>query len=112
MAEMTRGDVKPDLQINLTDASGTANFIGITASQVRVIGELGGSVLFDSEPTEVTPSGDGTSMIVRRVWAPEDTDEVGILWVTVVVDWPSDKAQSFPEEGPLRLDIRRAPGDA
>lgn len=109
---MTRGDRKPALTITLSDARSNANFAAITAADVTVIGEMDGAVVFSGTPDLFTPAADGKSATIRREWAIGDTAVAGRLWVTVVVEWPTDVPQSFPDDGPLRIDIIRAPGDS
>lgn len=112
MTQIVRGDRKPDLQVTLSDAASAATFASVTPSMVRVVAEMDGLRVIDAQPDSVTPSVDGKTAVVKRAWADGDTDEVGRMWITVVVTWPGADPQSFPADGPLRLDIARAAGDA
>jgi hypothetical protein len=112
METMVRGSRKPDLEIHIGDADGEADFSPLTTADVRIRAEMDGSLLFDDTVDEITAAADGKSAVVRRVWAVDDTDTVGRMWIAVIVDWGSGYSQLFPSDGPLRLDIVRAPGDA
>lgn len=112
METMVRGSRKPDLEIVCADAAGEADFNAITLADVSVRAEMDGLLLFDGPATAYVPAADGKSAVVRRVWAAEDTDLVGRMWIAVVIQWGTGYAQLFPSDGPLRLDIVRAPGDA
>lgn len=108
---ITRGDIKPALTITISDARDTANFGAVAKSAVRVVGEMDGIVVFNDEPDEYTPSPDGKSATLKREWRTADTDEAGRMWVSVIVTWPTASPQTFPDDGPIRIDIGRAPGD-
>lgn len=111
MTQIVRGDQKPDLQITLSDAAGAATFASVTPAQVRIVAEQDGTVVIDGPPDSVTPSTDGSTAVVRRAWADGDTDTAGRMWISVVVEWSGADPQTFPANGPLRLDIARAAGD-
>lgn len=108
---MTRGDLKPDLEVVLGDDAGVAVFSAVTPDMVTVTGVMDGVVVFSDTVDAVTPSGDGKTMRVVRAWAPGDVDTSGRMWVTFSVAWPGAKPQTFPEDSPLILYIRPAPGD-
>lgn len=108
---MTRGDLSPDIIINIGDATGNGNFNELGVQDLTVVGEQDGLVVFSRQPTSYSPSGDGKRAQVRLSWQPGDTDVAGVMWVTVSARWPGEKPQHFPEDGALRLDINRAPGD-
>lgn len=107
----TRGSVKPDLSITISDASSQADFSSLATSDVHIVGEMHGSIVFDSTATSLEVAADNKSAIVRRAWAPEDVGTAGHLWVRVRVDWGAGLPQYFPAAGPLRIDIVHAPGD-
>jgi hypothetical protein len=109
---LTRGDLKPDVVITISDSRADADFSDLTTANVRVIGEINGVEVFNSLATVVTPAEDGKSAEVRRAWSAGDTDVVGRMWVRVVVTWPGGPPQTFPKGTPPYLDIRRAAGDA
>lgn len=108
---MTRGDLKPDAVITISDARSDADFSTLTPQEVLVIGEMAGVEVINAHPTAVTAAADGKSAEVRYAWATGDTDVVGRMWLRVVVTWPDGDPQTFPKGTPLYLDIRRAPGD-
>lgn len=112
MTTMVRGSLKPDLEIVITDAAGAATFTGVSASDVTVIGEQNGQIVMSGQPDTFTPSPDGKSATVKRAWHLGETDNQGRMWVTVRVNWPGTKPQTFPDDAGLRLDITRAAGDA
>lgn len=106
---ITRGNISPALVMTIGDARADADFSVLTASDVKVQVERAGVLVVDDEVNSVTASQDGKSLTLRRAWEDGETDEAGRCWVTAyVVPWD----QHFPDEGPLRLDIARAPGDA
>lgn len=109
---MTRGDLKPDIDVVLGDASSAANFSAVTPEQVTVIGVMNGVVVVDDVVDEVFPAEDGKTMRVVRAWEPDEVDDSGRMWVVFRVDWPGEKPQTFPEDTPLMLYFRQAPGDA
>lgn len=110
--EIVRGDLKPALRVLISDARSTANFAAITADQVLVVGEMNGAVIFSTPPTEYIPADDGKSATVVREWGDGDTDVSGRLWVSIIVMWAGTSPQTFPNDGPLRIDVTRAAGDA
>ncbi len=110
--QIARGDLKPDIVMTISDARQDADFSILTASDVRIVGEMEDAVIFDSTVDSITPAQDNKSAILRRAWATGDTDEAGVLWVRAIVSWPGAKPQSFPRTGPLRIDIGRSAGDA
>lgn len=109
---ITAGDLQPPLKITIGDNRADANFAPVTASQVRVVCEQGGAVVIDDGADTVTASPDGKSLSVVRNWTPGDTNTPGWMWVSVVVTWTDGVPQTFPADGPLRLNILRASGSA
>jgi hypothetical protein len=105
---MTQGDLNPPLEVTLGDAAGLANFSAVTASMVTIIGVMNGGIVVADTADEVIASDDGKSMVVRRAWVEGDTDTPGRMWLQFVVNWTGSKPQSFPEDTPLRINIRRA----
>lgn len=110
--QMTEGDLHPTLSITISDTRADANFAPVQASQCRIKGVQNGVVVFNSQPDNVSASGDGKSLTLRRDWVAGDTDTPGHMWLSVVVDWVTSEPQTFPDEGPLRLDISRRSGSA
>lgn len=109
---ITRGNLEPPLAMTISDARADADFSTITASACRFTVEQGGVLIIDDVATSVTPAADGKSAVVRRAWGIGETDIVGRCWVTCNVAWTASREQTFPDEGPLRLDIVPAAGDA
>lgn len=106
---LVRGDTQPALSMTISDAREEADFSTITAGDVVIQIEQGGTLIVDGPCDTIKPAADNKSAIVSRAWAAGDTDIAGRCWVTAVVTpW----GQTFPDDGPLRLDITRRPGDA
>jgi hypothetical protein len=112
MPTITRGDLKPDLRVAITDDSQTSTFNGLPLSAYTIKGELDGQVVFSGNPTGVALSNSDYTATLTRPWSAGETDNVGRLWISVEVEWSSGKKQTFPDDGPLRLDVSRAAGDA
>lgn len=110
--QMTRGSLKPDLQVTIGDDSDTADFSTLTVADIRIVAEQNGLTVVDGPITLLDVSTDGHEATVSRAWQDGETDLQGRMWISVVVAWESGKEQWFPADGPLRLDINRAPGDA
>jgi len=108
---ITRGDLEPDIVITVTDNRADANFIGLTAAQCHVLGELDGNVVLDGIADTVTVAQDGKSAVLRYSWAVGDTALPGRMYVRARIDWPGVRGETFPRKGPLKVDIRRKPGD-
>lgn len=93
--KIKRGDLKPDLVIDLTDDpenTGTrVPFDPTAAESIRIIGVRGTTVVFDRAPTTTTPSGE-----LRMEWQPADTATVGRIFVEVELTWPGGKPQTIP----------------
>jgi hypothetical protein len=109
---MVRGSLKPDLTVSVSDTAASANFGAVTKNEVTVICEVDGEIVATGHPDTYTPAGDNKSATVVRAWVAGETDNAGRMWVSVRIDWPTAKPQTFPHDGPLRLDIVRAAGDA
>jgi hypothetical protein len=112
VACIVRGSLKPDLEVTITDEEGEVDFTGLTASMVTMTCEMDSTVVATGEPYVADVAPDGKSAVVKRSWVAGETDTVGRMWVSVTVDWPGAKPQTFPAAGPLRLDVVRAAGDA
>ena len=110
-ATMTRGDLLPDVLITIADARSSADFSTLTTSQVLIVGEVNGTVKFSDNPVSVTPAPDGKSAVLRYAWAPGDTDTAGRMYIWAVVTWNGSRPQTFPDDRPLFIDIKPAPGD-
>lgn len=112
MATMKRGDLKPDLEITISDARASADFSTVAASACRIIGEMDGVVVLNDTADTITVAADNKSATVKRAWAAGETDTAGRLWLAVEVDWGAGAPQTFPRAGSLYLDIERDLGDA
>lgn len=103
--QMAIGDLHPALKITVTDSRADANFTPVQASNVRIRVTNNGTLVVDDPPDSIDASDDGKSLTVVRNWLDGETDRGGHYWVRVVVDWATGEPQTFPDEGPLRLDI-------
>lgn len=109
---MTRGDLKPDLEATLGDARGVANFSAVDPDMVTVVVVLNGAVIVEDVVDDAIPSPDGKTVVVTREWQDGETAESGRMWVCFRINWPGAAPQTFPEDSPLIMNIRPAPGDA
>lgn len=85
--KMYRNDLKPDLELTLTD--GTTPVDLTVATSVRVIGIKDGVILINRT---VTGTAEG---VVTMQWQAADTAKVGRIEVEVEVTWPGSKPQTF-----------------
>lgn len=92
--KIKRGDLKPDLVIDLTDDPDDSGervpFDPSAAESIRIIGVRGTAVVFDRTPTSQTGSE------LRMEWTPGDTAVVGRIFLEVEITWPGDKPQTVP----------------
>lgn len=103
-----RGDTAPPLNVTISDDADEADFSTLTAADVMIHVELDGTKVIEDPASDVTPAVDGKSATVVRNWADGDLDTIGRYWISIYVT-PWD--QTFPDDGPLRLDVVRAAGD-
>ena len=110
--EMTRGDLLPELEIVIADSAGDADFSSLTANACYLVAEMDGIEVIDAVFDSIAVAQDLKSATLKRAWVAGETDTVGRMYLSVRVNWPGGVPQTFPEGAPLRLDIRRAAGDA
>jgi hypothetical protein len=110
VATMTAGDVEPILRVTVSDARSDVDFGPVTASQCLFLVETSGQLLIEDTPDTAVVAPDGKSMTLSRQWQSGETDDVGYLWVSVVVNWAGSRPQTFPDEGAMRIDVARRPG--
>lgn len=94
-----KGDLKPDLVITCTSATGVPDFT--TASSVQVVCRREGAaaVLFTRTAT-------GTSLgVVTYTWQAGDTASIGRLLFEVLATWPGALPQRFPATSYLPVDV-------
>jgi hypothetical protein len=85
--ELRRGDLKPDLVVDLEDDG--ALIPVTTAASMSVIGARNGVMLFKrAVPTD-------TDGIARMEWQAGDTATAGTITVEVEIVWPGTKPQSI-----------------
>lgn len=112
MMTITAGDLKPDLEITLADARADANFSLVDAADCHIYGVVNGILKVDDVATSITVAPDNKSAVVKREWVAGETDTTGRMWISVEVTWTDGDTQTFPEDTPLRLDIRPAAASA
>lgn len=93
--EMRRGDLKPDLLIDLFDADGPIPIS--TATTVNVVARQNGALLFKRA---VSGSTDG---LVTMEWQATDTDVAGTITVEVEIVWPGNKPQTIRPAGVVKV---------
>ncbi len=100
MITIKRGDTVPDLSITVTDNGTIVDLT--TATTVKVIGTINGSLIFSRVVT-------GTALgVVTMPWQPADTATAGMLEIEVEVTWPgTGKIQTFPADGVLRVNVEQ-----
>lgn len=108
---MKRGDLKPDLEVIIGDDDAEADFSTLTAGACAIVVEQDNDVIVDDAADSIAVAPGNKTAILKRAWETGETDRDGRHWVQVRVTWPDGDIQYFPEDGALRLDIERAPGD-
>lgn len=108
---MVRGDLKPDLMIQVADARSDADFSNLTAANCRVVCVMNGRTVVDDTVDTITIAADGKSAILSRAWELGETDTAGKMYIRAVIEWPGSKPQSFPDDTFLVLPIRAANDD-
>lgn len=108
---MIRGDLKPDLMIEVADARSDADFTNLTSGDCRVVCVINKEIIVDDQVDSIAIADDGKSAIISRAWEPGETDTAGKMYIRAVIEWPGGKPQSFPEDAFLVLPIRYANDD-
>lgn len=93
--EMRRGDLKPDLIIDLTDEG--LVMPTTTASSISVVGAQNGAFLFKR------PAVSDADGMVRMEWTAPDTDTPGTIVVEVELVWPGAKPQTIRPDGVVKI---------
>lgn len=93
--EMRRGDLKPDLVVELDDRGVPLPLT--SATTIYVIGQRNGVLLFKRS---VAPVADG---LVRMEWETTDTATPGTIVVEVEVVWPGTKPQTIRSDDVVRV---------
>lgn len=92
--EMRRGDLKPDLVIDLTDDNGPIPLS--TATTVNVVARQNGALLFKRS----VPLEDG---VATMEWQVSDTDIAGTILVEVEIVWPGVKPQTVRPDNLVKV---------
>ena len=108
---ITRGDLRPDLEVVIGDDANDVNFSGLTVDDVTVFCEMDGLIVASGHPDTITPQAANKELLVVREWVDGETDTAGRMYITVEVKWSDGDPQTFPDDTPLMLHIRRKAGD-
>lgn len=85
--EMRRGDLKPDLVLDILDEGVPVDFS--TATALRVLGTKNGTLVVNGTGTSDGPG------VVRRPWQSGETATAGTYTFEVEAMWPGAKPQTF-----------------
>jgi hypothetical protein len=107
---MYTGDLKPDLDVVLSNPDSPVDVS--SASNIRIMGRRGDTLLFDRSPDETDTTGD--TSVVTMYWVDGDTDTIGRIQIEVEVTWPGLKPQTFRADGGVDIhsDFDRLPLEA
>lgn len=100
-----RGDLEPDLVIDLAASPTTVDLT--TATSWKVLGRLRGqaTLLINAANTPAVDPVDKWKAVVTHQWASPQTAEVGLLLVEVEATWPDGHKQTFPTNGYIQIRI-------
>jgi len=101
-----RGNLEPDLVIDIADPTAVADLNGVTSWRLlcRLSGET--TLLFtDTAPTVVVDTVDASKAVVTHTWASPQTDIAGVLLLEVEATWPGGRKQTFPTRGYAQVRI-------
>ena len=93
--KMYRGDLKPDLEVVLTDDGLPIDLT--PTDNINVIGMQNREVLF------TRPGFGSAAGLVTMQWEPGDTDTAGRIDIEVEVIWPGGKPQTFRPTGAVEI---------
>jgi hypothetical protein len=85
--EMRRGDLKPDLVLDILDQGVPVDFT--TATAIKVLGWKNGVLFINGTGTSPEPG------VVKRLWTAPDTAVPGTITFEVEAMWPGGKPQTF-----------------
>jgi hypothetical protein len=92
--KIKRGDLLPTWSATLLD--GVTPIDLTTATTVRVLGVMNGTLLIDREATSTNSVGR-----VTMDWIAGDTDLAGTIYFEVEVTWTGGGIQTFPAQGQI-----------
>lgn len=100
-----KGDLEPDLVIDLVASPETTDLTLVDSW--RIVGRLRDTetLLIDSEPTVVVDPTDKWTAVVTHSWSTSETAEAGLLLVELEATWPGDRKQTFPTAGYIQVRI-------
>lgn len=94
--EMRRGDLKPDLVLDLTDD--VLGLVPVTAAtSVSIVAQRNGVMLF-KRPAVVDADG-----VVRMEWQVADTSTPGTIVVEAEIIWPGGKPETIRSENVVKI---------
>ena len=96
--KIKRGDRRPG--VTITCANGSTPVDLTVASEVRLLGKLGSTLVINRV---VTGGADGK--VVVETWQTADTSTAGRLLLEVQVTWSDGTIQTFPGDKYLEVDI-------
>lgn len=96
--KIKRGDNRPGATI--TCRNGTVPVDLTTATQLRLLGSLDGSLVINRAVT-----GNANGEVVIDAWESADTATAGTLQVEVEATWGDGTVQTFPGAGYLEVEV-------
>lgn len=100
-----RGDLEPDLVIDLVASPTTVNLSTVTSWKVlgRMRGET--ALLINAANTPAVDPTDKWKAVVTHQWVSPQTAAAGLLLVEVEATWPDGHKQTFPTSGYIQIRI-------
>lgn len=100
-----RGDLEPDLVIDLVAAPTTTDLTLVTSW--RIIGRLRGqaALVMDSVPTVVPDPANKWKAVATHQYTAPETAAAGLLLVELEATWPDGHKQTFPTAGYIQIRI-------
>lgn len=96
------GDLEPPVSIQLMDTSGTpVDVTTATSVKFRIASVDTRVELFSRDVVVDAP----TLGEFSYIWQAGDTDVAGTFYGEFVVEWPSDRPQTFPTSGYITISI-------
>lgn len=95
---MNTGDREPPWTVDITDASGQADFTTVQSWRFDAYRETtdGKVTAFTDAAPTITPGAVASRVTVAHAWTAGQTDVEGVLHGVPVAVWPGGKEQSFP----------------
>lgn len=100
---MNIGDLKPDLEIDLSPRERQTLFHIEDAVSVNVVGKIGSTIVFGRPATSAETRGRYAHVVME--FQPGDTDTAGRVQVSVVIVWPGNKPQTVCVANELEIGV-------